>query len=114
MLKNSNDTNSDVSKVSMNKKHLIDRLVRLQKKRGVSKAAVSEIVQSIFDHMTMTICKKKKFSYPGFGKFLIRKRKKRMGRNPKTGESVKIPSRKTILFRPFKEAKSDINSKKTT
>ncbi len=83
----------------------------LQRDQKVSKAAVAEIVQSIFDHMTIAIGRKKKFSYPGFGSFIIRKRKKRIGRHPKTGKPIAIPARKTILFRPFQEVKDRMNSK---
>ena len=95
----------------MNKQKLIEELFRLQRKRGISKKAIDEIVQSIFDHMVLTIRKKKKFSYPGFGTFIIRKRKKRIARNPKTGENHAVPGRKTILFRAFQNTKELINPK---
>ena len=95
----------------MNKAKLIQQLVHLQKKRNISKAAIAEIVQSIFDHLTHTICQKKKFSYPGFGSFVVRKRKAREARNPKTGEMVSVPKRKTVLFRPSKDVKRYFNSK---
>lgn len=94
----------------MNKEKLIDYLLERQKGQKVSRAAVVEIVQSIFDHMTITIGRKKKFSYPGFGSFIIRKRKKRIGLHPKTGKPIQIPARKTILFRPFDQTKKKINS----
>lgn len=93
----------------MNKQKLIKALIDSQKDRKISKAAVAEIVQSIFDHMSLTIQRKKRFSYPGFGSFIVRKRKRRIGVNPKTGEAIEIPSRKTVLFRPFQEAKDKIN-----
>jgi len=94
----------------MNKQKLIETLTQLQKKNGVSKAAVTEIVQSIFDHMTIAISRKKRFSFPGFGTFIIRKRKKRIGLHPKSGKPIQIPSRKTILFRPSVEIKSKLKS----
>lgn len=95
----------------MNKQKLIAYLTNDPKYKGLSKAAMAEIVQSIFDHMVMAISRKKKFSYPGFGSFVIRKRKKRFGKNPKTGKSIQIPARKTILFRPFEEMKDKVKSK---
>lgn len=95
----------------MNKQKLVAELIKLQKHQKISKSAVAEIVQSIFDHMEHTIQRKKKFSYPGFGSFVVRKRKKRIGRNPKTGEMIIVPARKTVLFRPFQETKNKINSK---
>lgn len=95
----------------MNKQKLIEKLMKLQKDNGVSKAAIAEIVQSIFDHMAITISRKKRFSYPHFGSFVIRKRKKRIGRHPKTGKAIQIPARKTILFRPSQDVKDKINSR---
>jgi nucleoid DNA-binding protein len=93
----------------MNKQKLIEKLMGLQKNKGVSRAAIAEIVQSIFDHMAITISKKKRFTFPHFGSFVIRKRKKRIGRHPKTGKPIQIPARKTILFRPSQEIKIKIN-----
>ncbi|MCC7459798.1 MAG: HU family DNA-binding protein [Proteobacteria bacterium] len=95
----------------MNKKNLIDHLMEVHKDDKVSRAAVTEIVRSIFDHISIVIGKKKRFSYPGFGAFVVRKRKKRIGLHPKSGKPFQIPARKTILFRPFSEAKKRINSK---
>lgn len=92
----------------MNKEKLIKALMDSQKDRKISKSAVAEIVRSIFDHMALSIHRKKKFSYPGFGSFIVRKRKRRIGVNPKTGEAIEIPSRKTVLFRPFQEAKDQM------
>ncbi|QJR22973.1 Integration host factor beta subunit [Brevinematales bacterium NS] len=44
----------------------------------------------------------------GFGTFGVKKRKPRVARNPKTGEEVQVPSRKTPFFKPGKELKSSI------
>ncbi|MEZ4846516.1 MAG: HU family DNA-binding protein [Bdellovibrionota bacterium] len=93
----------------MNKQKLIDHLQQLQKDNRVSKSAIAEIVQSVFDHMAIAIGRKKKFSYPGFGSFVIRKRKKRIGLHPKTKKPIEIATRKTILFRPSVQTKKRIN-----
>lgn len=45
------------------------------------------------------------FTFPGVGKLVLVNRKARMGRNPKTGESIKIPARKAVKFRVSKAAK---------
>ncbi|URA09851.1 HU family DNA-binding protein [Thermospira aquatica] len=44
----------------------------------------------------------------GFGTFGVKKRKARVARNPKTGEEVKVPSRKTPFFKPGKELKNSV------
>lgn len=51
---------------------------------------------------------KKDFVIPGLGKLVISSRKKRMGRNPQTGESIVIPARKVLKFRIAKQAKDAI------
>lgn len=45
------------------------------------------------------------FTLPGIGKLVVVKRKARMGRNPKTGEAIKIPAKKVLKFRVAKAAK---------
>lgn len=48
------------------------------------------------------------FTIPGVGKLLLMNRKARMGRNPATGESIKIPAKKVVKFRVAKAAKDAI------
>jgi DNA-binding protein HU-beta len=51
---------------------------------------------------------KKGFTVPGLGKLVMSDRKARMGRNPQTGEAIKIPARKVVRFRVGKAAKDAI------
>jgi DNA-binding protein HU-beta len=51
---------------------------------------------------------KKSFVFPGLGKLVVVQRKKRTGRNPKTGESMVIPAKKTLKFRIAKAAKDAV------
>jgi DNA-binding protein HU-beta len=51
---------------------------------------------------------KNSFSLPGLGKLVLVQRKARMGRNPQTGEAIKIPSKKVVKFRVSKAAKEAI------
>jgi len=51
---------------------------------------------------------KKGFTIPGLGKLVVVNRKARMGRNPATGESIKIPAKKVLKFRIAKQAKDAI------
>lgn len=48
---------------------------------------------------------KNSFTFPGVGKLVLVNRKARMGRNPKTGEPIKIPAKKVVKFRVSKAAK---------
>lgn len=51
---------------------------------------------------------KKGFTLPGIGKLVLQDRKARMGRNPQTGEAIKIPAKKVVKFRVAKAAKDAI------
>ncbi len=54
---------------------------------------------------------KKGFTFPGLGKLVIVKRKERMGRNPQTGEPIKIPAKTVLKFRIAKAAKQAVGTK---
>ena len=55
---------------------------------------------------------KNSFTLPGIGKIALVKRKARTGRNPRTGETIKIPAKKAVKFRVAKAAKDAILGKK--
>ncbi|MDA8388907.1 MAG: HU family DNA-binding protein [Nitrospiraceae bacterium] len=55
---------------------------------------------------------KNSFTLPGIGKIVLVKRKARTGRNPRTGEAIKIPAKKAVKFRVAKAAKDAILAKK--
>ena len=55
---------------------------------------------------------KNSFTLPGLGKLVLVQRKARMGRNPQTGEAIKIPAKKVVKFRVAKAAKESILGKK--
>jgi len=66
----------------------------------LSKKAVERIIDCAFESIAMAVKKDKRFSYPDFGTFTVRKRKARIGRNPQTGAKLKIKASKTVGFRP--------------
>jgi DNA-binding protein HU-beta len=80
------------------KSELIDVI---QKSHGnLSKATIEEIMDSTFSTLAEGIKNGGRFAYPGFGVFNLRHRRARTGRNPKTGEALKIKASKTVGFRP--------------
>jgi len=88
----------------MTKAELIEKLYN--KHDGeVTKRLVGDLVDGVFEQMTATIKKEKRFAYPGFGTWTVRNRKKRKGRNPQTGEVITIKASKTVGFRPAKALK---------
>ena len=66
----------------------------------LSKKAIEEIIDCTFQTIAKDIKKSKRFLYPGFGTFKVKKRKARTGRNPQTGEKIKIKASKTVGFKP--------------
>lgn len=91
----------------MTKAELIERV---SKDIGpfVSKKRVTNIVESVFDHLYKSIRKDKRFTYPGFGTWAVKKRKARKGRNPKTGEVIMIAPTKTVAFKPAPNFKASL------
>ncbi|MBI5681978.1 MAG: HU family DNA-binding protein [Deltaproteobacteria bacterium] len=78
-------------------------------KAGVTKVAAEKALGSFIDSVTTSLKKGKKVSLVGFGTFSISKRKARKGRNPRTGEEIKIAAVKVPKFKPGKALKSAVN-----
>lgn len=74
----------------------------------LSKKAVGDIVDSVFEHVGKAIKKDKRFAFPSFGTFNVKKRKARTGRNPQTGEKIKIKASKTVGFKPAPTLKGSL------
>jgi DNA-binding protein HU-beta len=72
-------------------------------KTGVPKQKAEEVVESLFNAMKDSLAKGNRIELRGFGVFTVKSRKKGIGRNPRTGKEVPIPSGKTIRFKPGKE-----------
>jgi integration host factor subunit beta len=90
----------------MTKAELVDevsRSVQLTKKQAET------IVNVVFDSIVDSLRAGEKIELRGFGSFRLRSRKSRLGRNPKTGEKVDVPSKKIPYFKPGKELKELIN-----
>ncbi len=74
----------------------------------ISKKLVGEIIDCTLQNVSKAIRKDKRFSYPDFGTFTVKKRKARTGRNPQTGEKIKIKASKTVGFKPAPSLKSSL------
>ncbi|MBI1737497.1 MAG: HU family DNA-binding protein [Candidatus Rokubacteria bacterium] len=82
----------------------------LAQKTGLSKKQIVEV----FDETLSLASKEAKngFVLPGFGKLVVANRKARMGRNPQTGEPIKIPAKRVCKFRLAKSLKDTALGKK--
>ncbi len=91
----------------MTKSELIDKVVQSHDMLNVK---VSEIiVNTVFDSIEEALKSGDKVEIRGFGSFTIRERLGREARNPKSGEVVRIPSKKTPFFKTGKELKERVN-----
>jgi len=84
----------------MNKADLIEQLCN---DANLSKAEASTAIDSITSSIVNTLKKGGKVTLVGFGTFTVTQRKARNGRNPQTGESIKIKASKTARFKAGKE-----------
>ena len=76
---------------------------------GFSKNISETLLEDIFQLILNNLIEHKKLKIAKFGTFELRKKKQRIGRNPKTKESKIISARNVILFKPSKEFKKFIN-----
>jgi integration host factor subunit alpha len=67
---------------------------------GLSRLDCASLVEAILDKMSDAIVENGSVKISGFGTFLVREKRARIGRNPKTGEEVMITPRKSLTFRP--------------
>lgn len=67
------------------------------------------IVETIFDSIVNSLHKSEKIEIRGFGSFRTRQRQPRVGRNPKTGSRVEVPSKRIPYFKPSKELRDLVN-----
>jgi DNA-binding protein HU-beta len=80
----------------------------IAEKNGLTKAAAGQILESISSTAIAETKKNGQFVVPGLGKLVKSHRKARMGRNPQTGASIKIPAKTVVKFRVAKAAKDAI------
>lgn len=89
----------------MNKEQLVERVAS---KTGLSKRDANAALDATLEGITAALKKGEKVTLVGFGTFSVRRRKAREGRNPQTGEKIRIPARKVPAFTAGKELKSQV------
>ena len=90
----------------MTKAEIIEQIYE---KVGFSKKESAEIVEMVFDIMKETLENGEKIKISGFGNFVVRKKRPRIGRNPQTGEEIEISARRVLTFRPSQVLKAALN-----
>lgn len=90
----------------MNKAELIDAIAE---SADLSKASAARSLDAALDAITKALKRGDSITLVGFGTFSVRKRAARMGRNPRTGETIKIKASKVPGFKSGKALKAAIN-----
>ncbi len=108
----------------MTKQDLIERVYRnVRAKNGIptdlTKRSVQQLVDTLFEELSDYFVKAKltksdipKLTIPAFGTFTKRRRAERPGRNPQTGETIRIPATVTVAFTPGQDLKLSLNRSK--
>jgi integration host factor subunit alpha len=94
--------------MTLTKAELIDAVYE---KVGFSKKEAAELVELVFESMKEELCRGGAIKISGFGKFRVRQKKSRMGRNPQTGDAMVISARKVLTFTPSRILRDGINGK---
>ena len=97
-----------LSGVYTNKADLIDSV---SNSSGLPKSKVDEVIGATIDCIIKSVTKGDNVQLVGFGTFGSGKRAARMGRNPRTGEEIKIPASKTVKFTAGKAFKDSVNKR---
>ncbi len=93
----------------MNKAEIIDSV---SARLGLAKRDVTDVVDAFIEETKKALVRGEKVAVSGFGVFEASQRKARLGRNPRTGETVKIKATKIPKFRPGTEFKAVVNGSK--
>ena len=91
----------------MNKNNLIESM---SEEFELTRSYARDLVDRVFEKMTQAAHEGEEVAIHGFGKFKVVDRGARKGRNPQTGEAVKIAARKVLKFEPAKAMKEGLNT----
>lgn len=91
----------------MTKSDLIKRLAEANP--HLTQRDIEKIVSTVFDEVTEALARRDRVELRGFGAFSVRAREARTGRNPRTGEEVKVPDKVVPYFKTGKELRERLN-----
>ncbi len=101
----------NISKSTMTKADIVEKVYE---KIGFSKKEASELVEMVFGSLKDRLVKGEKVKISGFGKFEVREKKSRIGRNPPTGDRITISARRVLNFSPSQVLKAMLNGQDIT
>lgn len=104
-------TGQNLGRSTMTKADIVEKVYQ---KIGFSKKEASELVELVFTSLKDVLTKGDKVKISGFGNFVVREKNERVGRNPQTGEQIKISARRVLTFRPSQVLKAMLNGEDIT
>lgn len=102
----------------MTKAQIVEAIHKQKAFTLTPKRMIASVLDAAFEEIARGLSRGKKgerFTYPGFGTFSRKDRKKRLGRNPRNPDlPLEIPAHRTVVFRPARELKSKLNGRRPT
>ena len=86
----------------------VDLINEVSTLAAITKVKAEVAVDAIFDAMRRSMQRGERIELRGFGTFVVRPRKRGIGRNPRTGQEVRIPPGRTIRFKPGKDQPTSV------
>ena len=81
---------------------------KIAEQSGISQLLALEVVQMVFDGITETLAGEGRIELRNFGVFEVKRRRARQARNPRTGETISVPERSVITFKPGREMEASV------
>ena len=83
---------------------------RIHRQAGISETESAKLLECVLELLKNTLQAGEPITISGFGKFTVRSKRARQGRNPRTGEAVMIAARRVVSFHPSLRLKTEMNS----
>lgn len=87
-----------------------DIIQKVHNQLGYSKKDATILVEQVFEIIKENLTHGEKIKISGFGSFVVKEKQAQKGRNPQTGEEIKIGARKVLTFKPSQVLRKDLNS----
>lgn len=85
-----------------------EMVIHIANETKIKQIDVKKVIQHGLDYIIKVLADGKRIELRNFGVFKVKSRRSRIGRNPRTGETVSVPPRKVVVFRPGLVMKRDV------
>jgi integration host factor subunit alpha len=95
----------------MTKADLVEAVhARIETQARISKRESADLVDTVFEGIKIALTQGDKLKISGFGNFVVREKRPRVGRNPRTGQEITITERRVLTFKASQVLKSALNA----